>query len=362
MKIALVYDHINKIGGAERILEALHELFPKAPLYTLVADTKKAKWAKKFQIHTSFVQNIPGAKSYHEFFPILPIFAFEKFNFDDFDVVISVTSAEAKGIITSTKTLHICYCLTPTRYIWSHYREYFSNKWMRRLSYPVVVLMRMWDVLAANRPDEYVTISNNVSKRIYKYYRRHADLIYPPVDVNKFTPQKNKTEKDNYFLVVSRLVKYKHVEIAIDACNQLNLPLKIIGDGFEKNNLKEISGPTIEFLGNLTDSDLIRYYQGCRALIFAQEEDFGITAVEALSCGKPVIAFGYGGAKEIITEGITGEFFYKQNKQALAEKLANFDDNKYLSKNCWQQAQKFSVERFKFEFLNYIISKRSIFK
>lgn len=353
MKVALVYDHVNKIGGAERILEALHKIYPKAPLYTLVYDSEKAPWADKFKIIPSFLQKIPLAKSFHEFFPVIPVFAFENLNFNKFDLVISITSAEAKGIITGPETLHICYCLTPTRYLWSHYRDYFPNKFISTISAPVIAVMRLWDMIASKRPDKYIAISKHISQRILKYYCRNSYIIYPPVDLKKFNP-KNDDKPGKYFLVVSRLVKYKHIEIAINACNKLKLPLKIIGSGLEKSNLLKIAGSTIDFVGNLTDSQLISYYQNCRALIFPQEEDLGITAVEAQACGKPVIAYSSGGATEIIKDHKSGEFFCPQTDEALMEKLKVFDDKKYKSESCRKQAELFEELKFKKHFSKFI--------
>ncbi len=365
MKVALVYDHINKFGGAERILLALHELFPEAPLYTLVYDAKKAEWAKCFNIQTSFVQKIPFAKSYHEFFPVLPVFAMENFRFNEYDAVISITSAEAKGIITSPDTFHFCYCLTPTRYLWSHYQQYFSNRLLKFISPPIVSWLRVWDIVAAQRPDVMVGISETVRERIRKYYRTEAKVIYPPVDIRKLSAvSKQPTELRNpsFFLIVSRLVRYKRIDIAVEACNQLKLPLIIIGSGFERGALEIIAGPTVKLLGNLTEDELIGYYQNCRALIFSQEEDFGITAVEALACGKPVIAFGKGGVKEIVKPGVTGELFPDQTSEALIKILRNFQEQKYSAKFCRQGAEKFSKERFKKEFYKIFEKKYDEYK
>ncbi len=352
MKIALVYDRVNKIGGAERILTALAEMYPEAPLYTLVYDKRRAPWASKFEIHTSFLQKLPFAKTYHEFFPILPVFAFEQLSLNAFDLVISVTSTEAKGIITPANTLHISYILTPTRYLWSHYWEYFQNKLLRYLSLPVVTLLRLWDYAAAQRPDTLVTISQTSARRIFKYYKRKAKVIYPPVDVNKFTITNFQFSKGKrgYFLVVSRLVDYKRIDIAIEACNRLELPLKIVGSGLAEMKLKKLAGPTIEFLGNLTDTELTLYYQNCRALLFPQEEDFGITAIEALACGKPVIAYRGGGATEFIKPGVTGELFYPQTVEALEGALEKFKQKTYSREFLRSQALRFSSERFKRQF------------
>lgn len=355
MKIALVYDRVNKIGGAERILTALNELYPEAPLYTLVYDKKRAAWAQGFKIHTSFLQKIPFARVFHEFFPILPIFAFEQFDFKRFDIVISVTSTEAKAIITGPQTLHMSYILTPTRYLWSHYWDYFQNKFLRILSLPAISIVRIWDYFVSSRPDVLIAISKESARRISKYYRRSSKVIYPPVDIKKFKVESLKLkDKEDYFLIVSRLVDYKRIDIAIEACNKLKLPLKIVGTGLARKKLESLAGPTVTFLGNLTDVDLTHYYQNCGALLTPQEEDFGIVAVEALAHGKPVIAYGAGGIKEIIIKGKSGEFFYPQTKEALIAALEKFAKKTYSSHFCTREAERFSKEHFKQEFDLYI--------
>lgn len=371
MKVALVYDRVNKIGGAERILVALHELFPEAPLFTLVYDEERAPWAKNFKVIPSFLQRIPLAKTYHEFFPIVPIFAFEQFNFSEYDVVISLTATEAKGIITSPNTLHICYLLTPTRYLWSHYDEYFSNPLVKIISLPFVSALRVWDQIASKRPDILIAISKTVAHRAKKYYGRDTQVIYPSVDTEKYKIQsihrpssnsKFKMKEKDYYLVVSRLVKYKRIEVVIEACNRLMQPLKIVGEGFEMNSLRKIAGPTVEFLGNLTDEELSAYYRNCRGLIMPQEEDFGISCVEALAAGKPVIAYKAGGATEIIAEGKTGEFFYPQTSEALAVVLEKFAKNTYSQALCQDAAKPFATATFKQNFKNMVKAELNIYR
>jgi glycosyltransferase involved in cell wall biosynthesis len=358
MKVALVYDRVNKWGGAERVLLALHELFPDAPLYTSVHHAKKAPWADVFETRTSLLQKFPFTRSKHEFIPFLMPFAFENFLFDDYDLVISVTSEAAKGIITKPSTKHICYCLTPTRYLWSGYDEYFPQSLMKTISKPAVSYLRKWDKVAANRPDHFVAISKEVQARIKKYYGRDADVIYPPVTLEERGKGKGAhSKKDNYFLVVSRLshfTKYKRVDLAIEACNILQVPLKIVGGGSWEKELKAKAGPTIEFLGNLTDDELINYYKNCKALIFPAREDLGLTIIEAQSFGKAVIAFKGGGALETIVEGKTGYFFDKQTVDSLVEALKNFDKFTFDPKASKKQAEKFSQKQFKAQFLSLV--------
>ena len=380
MKVALVYDRVNKWGGAERVLLALHELFPKAPLYTSVYHPQKAEWAKVFDVRTSFLQKFPKASSRHEAYALLMPFAFENFSFDEYDLVISVTSDAAKGIVTKSETKHICYCLTPTRYLWSGYDDYFCNPFFKFLSLPAVFYLRRWDKVVSKKPDYFIAISKEVQKRIKKYYNRESKIIYPPLTFNMRGPAKSfppasapshirsattsvravgslstfVTPQSNYFLIVSRLVPYKKIDIAIKAFNKLKFPLKIIGTGSKEKKLKSMAGPNIEFLGNLTDNQVVEYYRNCVALIFPSFEDLGLTILEAQSFGKPVLAFRGGGALETVIKGKTGDFFYPQTEKALFNKLKTFKPLKYRPEDCIEQANKFSKERFKDNLLSFI--------
>lgn len=361
MKVALVYDRVNKFGGAERVLLALHKIFPNASLYTSVYNQQTAGWARVFDVRTSFLQRFSISMARHEKYPFLMPAAFESFSFDDYDLVISVTSEAAKGIITKPSTVHICYLLTPTRYLWSGYEHYFSNSLFRFLSKPVVSYLRVWDRVAAQRPDYYIAISQEVKKRIRTYYDRHSKVVCPPVEIPNSNPpaggqipnkhQKTKEKPDEgYFLVVSRLVSYKRIDIAIEACNRLRLPLKILGTGSEEKKLKKLAGPTVEFLGFLTDDEIVEYYKGCRALVFPAKEDFGLTVIEAQLFGKPIVAYKAGGALETVIEGKTGVFFSPQTVDALAGVLAEFEDvfeQDVIRKN----ARKFTFDAFKKSFL-----------
>lgn len=361
MKVALVYDRVNKFGGAERVLLALHQIWPKAPLYTAVYDSSAAPWAADFKVIPSLAQKFPLAKKHHEFYPWLMPFAFENFNFDSFDVVISVTSAEAKGIITKPGTLHLCYCLTPTRYLWSSYQHYLKNPRYGLFNLPAKLLMkptlsklRQWDKIAAQRPNYYLAISQTVAKRIKKYYQRKAEVIYPPVDTEKFRPLKTRKDK-SYFLVVSRLVSYKKINIIIDAFNQLGLPLKIIGDGTERRSLEKKAKANIEFLGQrLTDEQLLSYYQNCLALVFSAKEDLGLVSLEAQACGRPVIAYKIGGVGETIIKGETGMFFYPQTSKALIKAIKSFKAEKFKSEDCYNNAKSFSQKKFKIKFKSFV--------
>lgn len=361
MKVALVYDRVNKFGGAERVLLALHEIFPNAPLYTSVYHPEKASWAKAFDVHTSFLQKIPFARRRHDLFAPLMPFVFESFHFDTYDLVISVTSEAAKGIKVTGKTKHVSISLTPTRYLWSGYHEYFKNRWLKFFSYPAVWYLRRWDRKAANRPLAHIAISQEVQRRIATYYGKKAAVIYPPM---MLAGKRKKTTQKGYFLVVSRLVPYKRIDIAIEVCNRLKLPLKIIGTGSEEDKLRKIAGPTVELLGNLTDQEVVEYYNGCCAFIFPGCEDLGLTILEAQYFGKPVIAFKAGGALETIIEGRTGEFFYPQKASALKKKLQMLIESKKINIHkadqirykaaCIRQANRFGKAQFRKKLLQFI--------
>lgn len=354
MKVAFVYDRINKFGGAERVLLALHELWPDAPLFTPIYNPESAPYANVFEVRTSYLSRWPFSLIPHEFLPpILPLF-FESINFDAYDVVITVTSAEAKGIITKPQTLHICYCLTPTRYLWSGYRDYLGepglglfNSVARFFITTIVPTLRRIDIISSFRPDEYIAISNAVATRIKKYYKRKAHVIYPPVNIETFVPSEKKTT-GQYFLIVSRLVPYKRIDYAIKTFNKLGIPLKIIGSGIDRKRLQKQASKNIEFInGDLTDAKLCWYYQNCHALIFPGEEDFGIAAVEAQACGKPVIAYEQGGVAEIILSHVTGELYNEKTEGVLYDVVKNFDANRYLPDKCRSSALRFSKVKFK---------------
>ena len=361
MKVALVYDRINKWGGAERVLLALHKIFPKAPIYTSVYSHKRARWADSFQIRPSFLQKFSHAVSHHELYPYLMPIAFERFDFSEYDLVISLTSEAAKGIVTGPGTMHISYILTPTRYLWSGYDEYFKNPGFKILGSPAVSYLRKWDRIAAKRPDRLVAISQEVQGRIKKYYERESVVIYPPVELAKEIRQDSSFKKTKkikpYFLIVSRLSKftrYKRIDLAIQACNELHLPLKIIGGGNWKKELEKMAGPTIEFLGNVDDALLQEYYRNCKALLFPALEDFGLTVVEAQAFGKPVIAFRGGGALETVKEGKTGLFFDKQTKDSLVQALQIFNTIHFDPNESKKNARRFNQTSFKDAFLKLV--------
>lgn len=342
-KVAVVYDWVNQWGGAERVVSLLGKIYPGADLYTAVFDPERGRWAKKnfSRVYPSFLNKFPGIKGkYYLYSSLLPT-AFESFNFDQYGLVISVTSFPGKFIVTRPKTFHLCYCLTPPRFLWE--RESFPSG-LKKI-FPFFFKLRIKDALAGERPDCFFTTCQNVAHRIQKVYRRSAQVIYPGVNLKKFILPKSKVFGD-YFLIVSRLVEYKRVDLAIEVFNELGWPLKIIGVGRTEKKLKKIAKRNIEFLGKISDSQLADYYQRCRAVICPQEEDFGLVPIEAQACGKPVIAFSKGGHKETIVSGKTGEFFSFQTKNSLLELLSKFKLEKYDSRECRKNAKKFSQERF----------------
>lgn len=339
------------------MLMALHELWPEASLYTAVYNPDTAAWAKDLTVRTSFLQNFPFAKGRHEWFAWATPWAFESFDFSDFEVVVSVTSAEAKYIVTPPQTLHICYCLTPTRYLWSG-KKIYERQGILGLGLRLLgPRLRQADYLAAQKPDYLVAISQTVRARIKKYYNREAEMIYPPVDVDQFKFEKPAQSQEDYYLVVSRLVRYKRVDLAIRAFNRLGRKLVIVGTGEEEKKLKSLAKRNIVFAGQLTDKELVRYYRGCRAVIFPGEEDFGLVSIEAQALGKPVIAFNKGGVTETVISGKTGEFFKKPDYQSLAKVVKKLGSKTYKPKNCRDQALKFSKELFQVKFRKLVEAK-----
>ena len=349
MRVALIHDYLNQYGGAERVLECFTEIFPSAPIFTLIHNPKKIGNAfSDKEIHTSFLQKIPLAKPYHRIFPPLMPMAVEKFDLSDYDLVLSDSASFAKGVITKPETLHICYCHTPTRYAWDDSHKYIKEFAIpKALKFFIPLFMnyiRLWDREAAYRVDKFICNSKFVAQRIKKYYKRQAIVIHPPVYTKRFVLG---DRMSNYFLMVGRLLVYKRFDIAIEAFNKLELPLKIIGDGPERKKLQKIAKWNIEFLGEVKDDDLVKYYQNCQALIFPQEEDFGIVALEAMACGKPVIAYQGGGALESIKQGKTGIFFNEQKVDSLVRAVKNFNPLKFNPKTIRTHALKFDKEIFK---------------
>lgn len=349
MKIAFVHEYLNQFGGAERMLADLCELFTNAPIYTLLYDEKATRGLFAGRtIRTSFLQKWPFAKRHHQWYPLVMPLAVEQFDFSRYDLVISVSASFAKGIITGPNTKHICFCLTPPRFLWDRSQQFGRDFgfWppIRALMQPFISYLRVWDVQAADRPDEFWAISRFVAQRIQAYYHKPSNIIYPPVDVSKFHVADN---PQDYFLMVGRLVSYKKFDIAIKAFNQLGKKLKIVGVGPEMKELKKMAKSNIEFLGQADDEALAELYACAAAVVFPQEEDFGIVPLEAMASGRPVLAYRGGGALETIVEGETGTFFDEQTVESLAACVKDFKPEHYKPANCRAQAEKFDVTQFK---------------
>lgn len=362
-KIAIVYDWIDKWGGVERVLLDLHEIFPKAVFYTSYFDKEKAVWANGLNIETSFLQKFPDfiKKNRVLSFIFYPL-AFESFDFSQYDLVISVTSSFAKSIITKPGTKHICYLLTPTRYLWSHKKEYIKNKLLRYIVTSYLNYIKGWDIVAAQRPDKIISISKTIKERCLKYYNRESEVVYPGFDTNYWNKIKSSSfakaskDKQNYFLVVSRLEPYKKVDLAIKVFNKLNKPLIIVGEGSQKDQLKQMVGKNIIFFSKLSDVELGKLYLNAQALIMPQEEDFGYVSIEAQFFGCPVIAYKKGGAIETIDENITGIFFPDQTNQSLSRAVERFDKVKYNLKSKTKKFGLVNVNKFdKNRFINKLL-------
>lgn len=312
---------------------SLKKAFPKAPLYTLVYNPATSPWAKKFKVIPSFFNQIPFFRTRHELLAPVSALGFEAFNFDEFDLVISITSDTAKAIKVNSPTLHLCYCLTPTRYLWSGAKDYVN---------PVLTFLKLplqkQDLIHSQNPHAYISISKTVQNRVKKYYHRDSDVIYPPIDYG-FWSSKPKTFnlKPLTYLLVSRLVPYKKVDLVIRAFNQPQLQgrtLKLVGTGSELKRLKSLASRNVKFLGQVSDQQLRKLYQSSKALIFPQDEDFGLVPLEAMSAGLPVIAYRSGGATETVIEGKTGLFFDQPTVGSLIKAIKQFETMKINPRAC----------------------------
>ena len=370
-KIAIVYDWIDKWGGVERVLLNLHEMFPEAVFYTSYFDKEKADWAKDLKIKTSFLQNFPNfiKKSRILSFIFYP-FAFESFDFSEYDLVISVTSSFAKAVITQPGTRHICYLLTPTRYLWSHQKDYLGNKLIRYFVSGYLNIFKNWELVASQRPDKIISISEVIRERCKKYYKRESEVVYPGFDIEYWEEIKSeirnpkseinskfKIQNSKFFLVVSRLEPYKKVDLVIKVFNKLNKPLIIVGEGSQEDKLKQMACNNITFLSKLSDVELGNLYSSAQALIMPQEEDFGYVSLEAQLFGCPVIAYKKGGVLETVIDGKTGILFNIQTEKSLRSAIERLDKIKYnlrakVKEFGTSSIEKFSKEKFVDNFLN----------
>jgi glycosyltransferase involved in cell wall biosynthesis len=326
MKIAVLHDYFTQLGGAERVAEELYRLTPEADLISLVALANKTPASLSHaDIRTSWMQKMPGMEKYFRFYFLLYPFAARSLNLSGYDLVLSSSSGYAKGVRTGRDTLHVCYCHTPMRWAWS-FDEYSARERMgigQKIILPAfIAMLRNWDEFASCQPDHFIANSRAVAARIARVYGRAAEVIHPPVDVDRFRPSK---EKGDYYLVLSRLVSYKRLDLAVQACTLLKRKLIVIGEGTCLRQLKELAGPTVHFVGRLPDLDVEKLVARCRALIFPGEEDFGLAPLEVAAAGRPCIAYRAGGALETIVDGVTGMFFEKQTAEDLADCIEHFE-------------------------------------
>lgn len=356
MRIALVHDYLVQHGGAERVLECFTEIFPNAPIYTLVYDKEAMHGVFDGKdIRTSYLQKFPFAPKKHRLFPPLMPSAIEQFDLSLYDVVFSDSSSFAKGVITNPETLHICYMHNPMRFAWDDCQKYTEDfyfpAFIKKFIPFAMNYIRVWDRVSADRPDRLIANSNFIARRIKKYYRRDSIVINPPANTQKFFISQ---ERKDYFLAVGRLMAYKRYDILIEAFNRLGLPLKIIGRGPEMRRLKKMAKANIEFLGRVSEEELPKYYAECRAFIFPQEEDFGIVAIEAMASGRPLIAFKGGDIPEHMEEGKTGIFFLGQTPDDIMEAVKKFKDSDYDPEYIRAKSLKFDKEIFKAKIKEYI--------
>jgi len=351
-RIALVHDWLITFGGAERVLIEMHKLFPTAPIYTLFSDPEGIPdELEDALIEPSLLQRFPGApRSYQTWLPLYP-YAVEQFDLSDFDIVISLSHAAAKGVLTHAGQTHMCYCYTPMRYIWDHYQTYLNTLRMskfRELAFRMTAtFLRQWDYASAQRVDHFIAISETVKERIERIYGRKALTIYPPVDTGFFTPLPEEKRANEYFLLVGRFVAYKGIELVIDAFNELDEPLLIVGDGPLRERLvRRARNPRIEFLGTTTDAELKVLYQNALAVMFPALEDFGLVPVEAMACGTPVIGLGQGGCAESVTDGVTGVLYPEQTVAALDNALSRFREIAFDRNAIRERAQAFDTTVF----------------
>ncbi|MEI6222013.1 MAG: glycosyltransferase [bacterium] len=356
-KIALVHDWLTTFGGAERVLLALTELYPEAEIFTLVYDEDRLPEFSRWKVHTSFIQKLPwGKKKYRAYLPLMPT-AIEQFDFQDFDLVISSSHAVAKGIITRPDTIHISYCHTPMRYAWDLYHFYLQKpqiggkltKWIMPW---MMHHLRLWDRESADRVDHFIANSHNVAARIKKYYQRDSEVIYPPIAVATTKPQG--LPKEDYFVILSRLIPQKNVDLAVMACTRLGKKLKVIGEGGMRKALEEMAGSTVEFVGFQPEHEVTKLLEQAQALIFPCEDDFGMTPVEAMALGTPVIALNRGGARESVIEGKTGTFFDQPMVESLCDALEQFDPAVYQSDVLREHAMQFDSAVFKEKMKKFI--------
>ncbi|MEO8435160.1 MAG: glycosyltransferase [Pyrinomonadaceae bacterium] len=356
-KIALVHDYFVQMGGAERVAAAMHDSFPEAPIYSTVAlPHRLPQEIRSADIRTSPMQWLPGMeRGFRHYFMLYP-WAVERFDLSKYDLIISSSSGYAKGVRRSRNAIHVCYCHTPMRWVW-RYKDYAERERFGPASRTILPLMmaglKRWDLRAARQPDHYIANSKVVARRIKQIYGRDATVIPPPIDTDRFAPS---DKLEDYYLVLSRLMPYKRIDLAIEACNRLQRPLVVIGDGPDRKRLEKLGGPLTRFMGRQPDSVVARYASRCRALLFPGEEDFGMSPLEVNAAGRPVIAYKGGGAMETVIPSVTGLFFDEQTPASLANAIEEFETYSWNPRVIRHHAERFDRTVFSFRMLQFVSS------
>lgn len=357
MRVAIVHDWLNQIGGAEGVLETLVQMFPGATIYTSIywPEAMPAFYGQ-WDIRTTWMDRLPGIHQHHQPYLLFYPLAFGGLELRDFDLVISNKSAFCMGVHTAPGTQHVCYCLTPTRFVWD-FETYVSREQVGGLARssvrPFLGRLQRWERASADRVEAFVAISSAVQRRIRHFYGRESDIVYPPVDTERFAPSLDGSY-DDYFLIVSRLVPYKRIDLAVRAFTELGLPLWIAGSGRDRSSLEAIAGANVRFLGRVPDEDLGQLMARCRAFVFPGLEDFGIAPVQAMAAGRPVIAFAGGGALDYVVEGRTGTFFHEQTPSSLADVVSRFDAAAFTPSDIRAHAEQFDTRVFKSKLMSVI--------
>jgi glycosyltransferase involved in cell wall biosynthesis len=355
MKLALVHDWLNQRGGAEDVLEALVALYSDSPIYTSIyAPNLMPTTYRIWDIRPQWIDRLPGIHTHHQPYLSLYPLAWGGLDLSEYDVVLSNKSGFCHGFRHGDKTLHICYCLAPTRYVWqldSYIQREGFGRPLELVLRPVVSALRQWDYAAAQRVHHFIAISSEIRQRIKTYYNRDSVVIYPPVDTSRFQPS---SVVEDYFLIVSRLIPYKRIDLAVQAATRLGVPLKIGGRGRDLERLQAMAGPTVEFLGYIPDEQLPDLMARCKAFLFPGLEDFGITPVQAQAAGRPVIAFGGGGALDTVIPGKTGALFYEMTVDSLAQTMESFDANAYDIGLLRAHAEQFDTQVFNRQIISYV--------
>jgi glycosyltransferase involved in cell wall biosynthesis len=358
MKLALVHDWLNQVGGAEDVLVDLVSLYPQSPIYTSIyAPDIMPSFYQDWDIRTLWMNRLPGIHRHHQ--PYLPLYplAWSGLNLSEYDVVLSNKSGFCHGFQHGKNTVHICYCLAPTRYVWQ-FEHYITRegigKTIETALRPLIALLQRWDYAAAQRVDHFIAISTDIQQRIKTYYNRESIIIYPPVDTERFAAARTDAV-DDYFLIVSRLIPYKHIDLAVQAATRLGVKLKIGGRGRDLERLKAMAGETVEFLGYVPDEELPHLMARCKAFLFPGLEDFGITPVQAQAAGRPVIAFRGGGALDTVIPGVTGEHFNELTVESLIPIMQGFDASRYSPDQLQHHARGFDRTLFHQKLHDYIL-------